>query len=92
VDIQFGKGEFAFHILVEFYAQGNVILTDHEYTILSLLRSHKFDENSKSAIREIYPFNVAANINIDNITLDPEEIKKYIDGVEEPEEKPAEEK
>src|ERR1035437_3425258 len=33
VDLQFGKGEFAHHILVEFYAQGNVILTDHEYTI-----------------------------------------------------------
>jgi predicted ribosome quality control (RQC) complex YloA/Tae2 family protein len=39
VDLQFGKGEHSYHILVELYAAGNVILTDHEYTILSLLRS-----------------------------------------------------
>ena len=47
IDLTFGRGEFAHHILVELYAQGNVILTDSQYTILSLLRSHKFDETSK---------------------------------------------
>ena len=47
IDMQFGKNENAYHILVELYASGNVILTDYEYTILSLLRSHKFDETSK---------------------------------------------
>lgn len=47
INLTFGRGENAYHILVELYAQGNVILTDHEYTILSLLRSHKFDETSK---------------------------------------------
>ena len=40
IDLTFGKGENAYHILVELYAKGNVILTDHEYTILSLLRTH----------------------------------------------------
>jgi hypothetical protein len=29
--------------LVELYAQGNIILTDHEYKILSLLRSYTLD-------------------------------------------------
>jgi predicted ribosome quality control (RQC) complex YloA/Tae2 family protein len=38
--------------LVELYASGNVILTDHEYCILSLLRSHKFDEESKIAVKQ----------------------------------------
>jgi len=70
--LSFGKGEHAYHILVELYASGNVILTDHEYTILSLLRSHKFDETSKIQIREKYPFTASAGMTIDSITVDPE--------------------
>jgi predicted ribosome quality control (RQC) complex YloA/Tae2 family protein len=45
IDIQFGRDEFASHLLIELYAQGNVILTDHEYTILSLLRTYTLDGN-----------------------------------------------
>jgi predicted ribosome quality control (RQC) complex YloA/Tae2 family protein len=52
IDLKFGKGEGAFHILVELYASGNVILTDADYCILSLLRSHKFDEESKIAVKQ----------------------------------------
>jgi predicted ribosome quality control (RQC) complex YloA/Tae2 family protein len=51
IDLTFGKSENAYHILVELYASGNVILTDHEYTILSLLRSHKFEENATIAVK-----------------------------------------
>lgn len=43
IDIQFGYDEFASHILVELYAQGNIILTDHEYVIQSLLRSYTLE-------------------------------------------------
>jgi hypothetical protein len=43
IDLQFGNDEHANHILVELYAQGNIILTDHEYTILSLLRSYTLE-------------------------------------------------
>ena len=43
IDLQFGREEYAFHILVELYAQGNIILTDENYTILSLLRSYTLD-------------------------------------------------
>jgi len=50
VDFTFGRGEAAYHILVELYASGNVILTDHSYLILSLLRSHKFEENARIAV------------------------------------------
>ena len=69
---------------MELYAAGNVILTDHEYTILSLLRSHKFDDTAKIQIKEKYPFTEAAGMTIDTITTDPEIIKKFIAGIEEP--------
>lgn len=51
IDFQFGKGEGAHHILVEMYASGNIILTDHEYTILSLLRIHKFEDDAAIAVK-----------------------------------------
>jgi predicted ribosome quality control (RQC) complex YloA/Tae2 family protein len=78
IDLTFGKGESAHHILVELYASGNVILTDHEYTILSLLRSHKFEENATIAVKQKYPFSHAANMSIDSITLDRDKIKEFI--------------
>ena len=60
-----------------------MILTDHEYIILSLLRSHKFDETAKIQIREKYPFTAAAGMTIDTITTDIESIKKFIAGTDE---------
>ena len=82
VDLTFGKGEFAHHILVELYASGNVILTDHEYTILSLLRSHKFEENARIAVKQKYPFGHAANLTLDSIITDKEEIGKILNPAE----------
>ncbi|KAJ3176325.1 hypothetical protein HDU87_005367 [Geranomyces variabilis] len=38
VDLRFGEGEAAYHLILEFFASGNIILTDHEYRILALLR------------------------------------------------------
>ena len=43
VDFRFGSGTFAHHILLELYAQGNVILCDGEYRILALLRTHQYE-------------------------------------------------
>lgn len=87
IDLQFGRDEFAAHIIVELYAQGNIILTDENYVILSLLRSHTFDEAQKAngdgpircSIKEKYPFSAAANQTEDNINIDPESIAKLID-------------
>lgn len=84
IDLTFGKGEASYHILVELYASGNVILTDHEYTILSLLRIHKYEEESSSAVKSKYPFSQAANQTIDNITVDPAGIRALME-VKEPE-------
>lgn len=42
---------------IHIYLQGNVILADHEYTILNLLRfrTAEAEEDVKIAVRERYP-------------------------------------
>lgn len=56
-----------------------MILTDHEYNILSLLRTHKYDESTKCAVKEKYPFTHAANLTIDSIVLEEAEVWAIID-------------
>uniref|UniRef100_A0A0D9Y0F9 CCHC-type domain-containing protein n=1 Tax=Leersia perrieri TaxID=77586 RepID=A0A0D9Y0F9_9ORYZ len=53
---QFGLGSNAHFVILELYAQGNILLTDSEYTVLTLLRSHR-DDNKGLAImsRHRYP-------------------------------------
>ncbi|KAJ8327078.1 hypothetical protein O5D80_004502 [Batrachochytrium dendrobatidis] len=46
MDMQFSEGEYAFHIIVEFYSSGNIILTDHEYRILSVLRTVEYEAST----------------------------------------------
>lgn len=41
VDIQFGSSQAAYHLIVELYDRGNLILTDCDYTILNILRWRK---------------------------------------------------
>ena len=99
VDLQFGSGEAAYHIILELYDrvrgtlplfyvflklmdpnhyytlfsndrvyfnicvfchQGNIVLTDHEYTILNLLRQRTDqDKEVRFAVRETYPVDSA---------------------------------
>jgi len=63
VDLCF-QGDVEYHLIVELYASGNLILTDKDYKILTLLRTHKFDEQVKIAIKEKYPFALAAGLEI----------------------------
>ena len=63
--------------------KGNVILTDKDYMILSVLRSHKFEDNAKIAVKEKYPFSHAASIDIDNIVTDKDQIKAFIEAKDE---------
>ena len=44
VDFTFGGGDTECHIIVELYSQGNIVLTDKNYTVLTLLRTHRDDE------------------------------------------------
>jgi hypothetical protein len=63
VDFCFGRGDNSFHLILELYVSGNLILTDHEYRILVLLRSHTDQQtNSKVAARQIYPLEKATGL------------------------------
>ncbi|XP_039525366.1 nuclear export mediator factor Nemf-like isoform X2 [Pimephales promelas] len=57
VDLQFGSDEAAYHLILELYDRGNIILTDHQFTILNLLRfrTAEAEEDVKIAVRERYP-------------------------------------
>ncbi|GMF19489.1 unnamed protein product [Phytophthora lilii] len=55
VDFTFGQDALQCHLILELYASGNIILTDGDYRILSLLRTHRFDENVKMAVKQVYP-------------------------------------
>ncbi|CAA0824105.1 zinc knuckle (CCHC-type) family protein [Striga hermonthica] len=53
---QFGQGVNAHYVILELYAQGNVILTDSEFTVLTLLRSHRDDDKGIAIMsRHRYP-------------------------------------
>ena len=54
VDLQFGSGDAAYHVIVEFYAKGNIVLTDFEYTTLMVLRSFVVDDSVKVAVNSVY--------------------------------------
>ncbi|KAH7291813.1 hypothetical protein KP509_29G036400 [Ceratopteris richardii] len=56
VDFQFGMGEGAFHIILELYSQGNLLLTDSCYNVLTLLRTHRDEEKGLTMMaRHQYP-------------------------------------
>ncbi|CAF1207062.1 unnamed protein product [Rotaria sp. Silwood1] len=56
IDLQFGSGEAAYHLIVELYDKGNIILTDFNYMILSLIRKRTdATTDEKFAVNEIYP-------------------------------------
>ncbi|XP_020814762.1 nuclear export mediator factor NEMF homolog [Drosophila serrata] len=55
VDFQFGTGDAAYHVILELYDRGNLILTDYELTTLYILRPHTEGENLRFAMREKYP-------------------------------------
>ncbi|GAB0087506.1 Nuclear export mediator factor NEMF homolog [Sergentomyia squamirostris] len=59
VDLQFGTGEAAYHVILELYDRGNILLCDHELTILNVLRPHAEGEEIRFAVREKYPMHRA---------------------------------
>jgi hypothetical protein len=67
------------------------VLADHEYTVLSLLRKHEFDDNDKCAVRAKYPLERSLSVNEDAIITDPELILKMIEGEQSKQEEKKEE-
>ena len=78
VDFRFGSGSYAHHLILELYAQGNLILCDGEYRILGLLRTHEYevkdDENEekkdgggkeevKVRVGNVYPVTFATTLS-----------------------------
>lgn len=59
IDLQFGADEAAYHIIVELYDRGNIILTDYELTILNILRPRVEGEELRFTVRQKYPENRA---------------------------------
>ncbi|XP_076234474.1 nuclear export mediator factor NEMF homolog Clbn [Calliopsis andreniformis] len=59
IDLQFGSGEAAYHVILELYDRGNIVLTDHELTILNILRPHTEGDKIRFAVREKYPMDRA---------------------------------
>ncbi|KAG5486077.1 hypothetical protein LSCM4_06785 [Leishmania orientalis] len=57
IDLCFGVSstEGCFHIIVELFSKGNVILTDYTYKIMMLLRTHRDDEGLNLAVNQVYP-------------------------------------
>ncbi|KAI1299969.1 Nuclear export mediator factor Nemf [Halotydeus destructor] len=76
IDIQFGTGEAAYHIVLELYDRGNIVIADHEWTILNILRPRKVGENEdvKLMVREKYPVYLARTKD-DYAMLTNEQIK-----------------
>ncbi|KAJ3359362.1 hypothetical protein HDU91_004953 [Kappamyces sp. JEL0680] len=62
IDLQFGEGigsgltldDFAFHLIVEFFAAGNIILTDHEYRIMALQRIVNVENETPICVGQVY--------------------------------------
>jgi predicted ribosome quality control (RQC) complex YloA/Tae2 family protein len=56
---QFGLGANAHYVILELYAQGNIILTDSEFMVLTLLRSHRDDDKGFAIMsRHRYPVEI----------------------------------
>ena len=81
IDIQFGTDEYAYHVIIELYASGNIILTDNEYKILTVLHpfTYKDDDNRiKVSTGHVYPKEYATT-NITDINVKVEDMKEWIE-------------
>merc|ERR1719354_228961 len=74
VDMQFGSDEAAYHLILEMYDRGNLVLTDHEYKIMNILRPRVAGEE-KFLVRETYPVELAKQ---EYSTIDENNIKNLI--------------
>ncbi|CAN4115284.1 unnamed protein product [Withania somnifera] len=56
---QFGLGASAHYVILELYAQGNILLTDSDFMVMTLLRSHRDDDKGLAIMsRHRYPVEI----------------------------------
>ncbi len=60
VDWRFGSGSNELHLIVEFYAGGNIILADGDLNMLAVLRIFQYDSGARIAPGHKYPLREAA--------------------------------
>ncbi|OXB64055.1 hypothetical protein ASZ78_001675 [Callipepla squamata] len=71
VDFQFGSNEAAYHLIIELYDRGNIVLTDHEYLILNILRFRTDEaDDVRFAVRERYPVDTYGATLIEHCLLE----------------------
>ncbi|XP_012542705.2 nuclear export mediator factor NEMF homolog [Monomorium pharaonis] len=80
IKLQFGTGEAAYHIILEVYDRGNIILTDYEMVILNVLRPHTEGDKIRFAVREKYPLDRAHSTTMPPIDVIREHIQKAKEG------------
>lgn len=77
VDLQFGSNEAAYHLIVELYDRGNILLTDFEYTIMNVLRPRTdVDSDVRFRVMEKYPLDMVKQ----HEALKIEKLKEILDG------------
>ncbi|XP_018400940.1 PREDICTED: nuclear export mediator factor NEMF homolog isoform X1 [Cyphomyrmex costatus] len=79
IKLQFGSGEAAYHVILEVYDRGNIILTDHEMVILYVLRPHTEGDKIRFAVKEKYPLDRAHSTTMPPVDI----IHKHIQTAEE---------
>lgn len=66
--------KFSYFLFVELYAKGNIIFTDSDLRIITLLRPHVYNDLAKCLPNEIYPVHEAAKIFADKIEINLNEL------------------
>ena len=72
--------EFTYHIFIELYAKGNVILTNSDLVVLALLRSHAYSETERVALNEVYPLELAAKYRFEDINVNEATLEQIVSG------------
>jgi predicted ribosome quality control (RQC) complex YloA/Tae2 family protein len=65
VDLTFSGGDGVQHLIFEFYAGGNIVLTDEHYEVQALLRSHQFADDIALKVGEFYPVAYATQLSVE---------------------------
>lgn len=78
IDFQFGVGDATYHLILELFDRGNIVLCDHEMTILNVLRPHTEGETVRFVVREKYP-EARARTNVER--SNEEIVREVLDNV-----------
>lgn len=52
--------DFNYHLFLEFYSQGNIVLTDYQFKTICSLRVHEYSETQQVKVDFRYPIELAA--------------------------------